>query len=348
MSKSARAKPVTEGLRSEWVGGTIALPAYVRGEGGTPYRPETLLWMGVPDGAVLGMTVLTPRSPAVEVVDHFRATTKKPLVGSPHVPARVRVASATLAATLREHIGEATEVVCAPTPELDAVAHALLAHMSDGPPSQAPSYLTPGVSPAAIESLFWSTARLFRAAPWKVIPDDSSVMSVTIDALGVRGGALSIIGKLGESLGWILFPTHEAFEMFLSGAVEVQAGVTELRMPSHFALNFEHRDDISPEQRKEIASHGWEVAGPTAYPWLVAIDEDLVGRPATPGEVTMTDVISAALAEMVETEPNLRKAWSGDHAVVRTTSVPTPAGPIEITLGAPFEVDSERARRTNR
>jgi hypothetical protein len=42
----------------EWIGGTVAMPVYVTGEG-DPYRPEALFWMGA-DGAILGSTVAKP------------------------------------------------------------------------------------------------------------------------------------------------------------------------------------------------------------------------------------------------------------------------------------------------
>src|SRR6187431_2341444 len=92
--------------RAEWVGGCVRLP-----------NAEAFVWLD-PDGSVLGTTPFDPTAIQTSVVEHFRATTQKPAVGTPHVPARVRVASDTIAASLREALSPDVEVVCAPTPEL--------------------------------------------------------------------------------------------------------------------------------------------------------------------------------------------------------------------------------------
>ncbi len=110
------AKQKTTGV--EWVGGLILMPAYVTGEG-EPYRPETLFWMGA-DGAVLGSAVARPGEALGMAAASLRSTIERPMVGRAHAPVRVRVASPELAGALRAaRLG--IEIVCAPTPEIDAV-----------------------------------------------------------------------------------------------------------------------------------------------------------------------------------------------------------------------------------
>jgi hypothetical protein len=92
----------------EWVLGGVALAA-----------SWAFVWMNS-DGLVVGSTLL----PLAEVAAaglgaSFREATRRPMSGAPHVPERVRVASESLADALRREIGGETEVVCAPTPELD-------------------------------------------------------------------------------------------------------------------------------------------------------------------------------------------------------------------------------------
>ena len=112
----------------EWVGGIVAMPAYVTGEG-EPYRPETLFWMGA-EGAVLGHTVGKPGELLELASESLRGTIAQPMWGRPHAPDRVRVASPELASALRAGQSE-IEVVCAPTPEIDAVFAAMRERMSD-------------------------------------------------------------------------------------------------------------------------------------------------------------------------------------------------------------------------
>jgi len=315
----------------EWIGGIAAIPAYVTGEG-EPYRPEALFWMAA-DGAILGSTIAGPGELLATASESLQRTIEQPIYGRPHAPTRVRVASAVLADALRSgHPG--IDVVCAPTPELDAMLALMREEMGeDGTEGQ--SYLSPGIEPDAMASFFKAAAALFRARPWKLVPDDQCLFSVTIEALGVRDAALSVIGQMGESFGLILFSGLDDFEDFLD-AVEVIEMGEEPEVPPHFALNFERGAELEPELRKEIAEHHWEVAASNAYPWLVAVDEDLMVRPPTASEVTMAEAIALALTKVLAGKKALRAAWDGGEPVSRTLAIPTHQGDVEVTLLAPF------------
>ena len=174
MDETMVTKKRTTGV--EWVGGLVVLPAYVTGEG-EPCRPETLFWMGA-EGAVLGHTAGKPGELVGLAAESLRSTIERPIFGKPHAPARVRVASPELAAALSAgHPG--LEVVCAPTPEIDAVAAAMRGKMKEDAESEQ-SYLSREVGPDAVAAFFRAAAGLFRAKPWKVVPSDPSLISVTI------------------------------------------------------------------------------------------------------------------------------------------------------------------------
>jgi hypothetical protein len=104
---------------------------------------------------------------------------------------------------------------------------------------------------------------LYRLAPWKTVGDDR-VLRVDIPAFGVHGGCLSVIGELGESLGFVFFPSLASYEAFVAAGEprgeRLDFGTTTL------SLTFEVGADVAPERRREIAAHGWPVAGPKAYP----------------------------------------------------------------------------------
>ncbi|MDH5494046.1 MAG: hypothetical protein OEY14_19000, partial [Myxococcales bacterium] len=112
----SRGSKKTSGI--EWIGGTVAMNAYITGEG-EPYRPEALFWMGA-DGAILGSTVAKPGDLLPMASESLQSTIEQPSYGRPHRPTRVRVAAAELAEALRAGHPR-LEIVCAPTPELDEV-----------------------------------------------------------------------------------------------------------------------------------------------------------------------------------------------------------------------------------
>jgi len=316
----------------EWVGGIVTMPAYVTDDG-DPYWPEALFWMGA-EGAVLGHVVGRPGEVLGLASKSLREAMARPIWGRPHAPSHVRVASPELAEVLRAgHPG--LDVVCGPTPELDGLLGAMKNSMAQDA-SIEESYLTPEVGPAAMAALFRAAARLYRARPWKVIPEDDCLFSVTIDKLGIRDAALSVIGQMGESHGLVFFASLEDFYAFLEASDALERG-EEPSMPPHFALNFQRGAELSPALRKEITAHRWEVAAADAYPWLMAVDESMSARPPTAEEMTIAEALALALPEVLKEKNALEAAWRGGEPVLRTLSVKTFAGELEITLRAPYE-----------
>ncbi|HEX4417252.1 MAG TPA: hypothetical protein VH165_05095 [Kofleriaceae bacterium] len=310
------------------------MPAYVTGEG-EPYRPEVLFWMSA-EGAVLGHTSGKPGELVGLASESLRSTIEHPMIGQPHAPQRVRVASSELAEVLRA--GHGLEVVCAPTPEIDAVLAEMRERMNEDVETEQ-SYLSSALGPEAIAALFHAAAKLFRSKPWKTVPSDQSLFSVTIEKLGVKDAALSVIGQLGQRLGFIMFSGVDDFKAYLEAIEAIERGEAP-EVPPHLMLNFERGAELSTALRTEIAEHHWEVAGEEAYPWLVAADEYLVARPLTREDVTIVEAIALALPEVVEDEQGLLAAWNGGEAVARTLSVQTHAGDLEVSLRVLYEPQS--------
>lgn len=321
----------------EWLGGIIPMPAYVTGEG-EPYRPETLLWLGA-DGAVLGNEVARPGEVIGLASGSLQRTIESPVFGRPHTPERVRVASPDLAAALRAgHPG--LEIICAPTPELDEVAASMRAHMTKNLPESEPSYLSDEISVGAVAALFRAAARLFRAAPWKVVPGEQNLIAVTIESLDLHEAVITVIGQLGESFGLVLFSSIDAFYDYLAGVDTIQKG-GEASLPPHFSLNFERGADLPASLRKEIAAHRWEVAGPTAYPWLVSIDSSATPCAAEAEDLTIAEAIATALTKVLSERKALEAAWRGGEPVERALTVETHTGNVEVELRIPFEPSAD-------
>ena len=330
MATKKRAKAATE-----WVTGIVSLPQYVTGEG-EPFRPDLLLWIDQ-DGLIVGMNTARPGELSQRVAQHFRETTRRPLMGPSRAPTRIRVASAELADTLRAELGKTIEVVCAPTPELGATIAAMIEQMDENDEEQ--TFLTPDLSAAAMAAFFHAAAGLFRAKPWGVVPDDQSLLSVTVEALGVRDTVISIIGHAEESFGLILFSDLDTFEAYIEVAIAMAAGEMP-PVPPHFGITFESRDDRGPALLAEIAEQGWEVAGPDAYPSLVIVDKDVVGRMPTAKELALAEVIALALPKVLAEEQALLRAWAQGEAFSRTLTVTAHTGPIEVTLSVLNEAAS--------
>jgi hypothetical protein len=319
---------------SEWVGGQVLAPFYVT-EGG-PFRPEMILWLEMPDEFILNATVVDPKGPAVSFSEALVQAMKSPMVGPPRRPQRIRVAGRRLAEEIRG-AARGIEIVVAPTPEIDQV----LERMAESFPDEGgekPSYLEGGrVSPEVVEALFEAAEGLLQAAPWK-LGGDMYLIRLDIPRLGVEGECVSIIGSLGESLGFVIFPSLEAYDRFVVATEEVGAskGLPELGTPT-LSLNFDRGADLPARMRREVSQHGWPVAGPDAYPWVQKRDRDGVLAPLAEHDVRIVSACAKALTsffakhgrlfESEDFEPLCESYFDEKGLEVRLT-VPCEAGPL--------------------
>jgi len=315
-----------------WIGGIATLPAYIMGEG-EPCRPEVLLWVDQDTLAITGSIVGKPGDLLGQASEHLHSVIKQPMFGPPRAPSRVRVSSPELAEALRAG-HPSVEIVCGPTPEIDGVMVNMREMMTESPDGDR-SFLDPGTSPEAYASYFGAAAALFRAKPWKVVPADE-VLSVTVEAHGLRKAALSVIGQMGESFGLLLFSSMADFDAYLDAADAVERGETPT-MPSYHVLNFERGAEIATSDRKTISSQHWQVASPQAYPWSMLIDKDMVSRPLTASELTLMEVIATGLAKLVGEKKALDDAFAGGEPCTRTYAVQVHGGDVTVCFRAPHE-----------
>jgi hypothetical protein len=323
----------------EWVGGIATMPAYIYGEG-EPYRPEALFFM-IPGGPVLGMQVDKPGALLPKAAPLFAATMRDPMDGPAHTPARVRVASESLAGALRPVLPPGTELLVAPTPELDLVLEAFREHLDKEGPEDEPSYLANDVSKETVASFFRATSRLYKAAPWDVVPCDQDILSVTIEQLGVRDSVVCVIGQTGQAYGLLLFESLDDFEAYYIEA-EI-AGEDEPDLPGHLAISFDNGADVHPALRKEVARHHFEVARASAFPQLMVLDQGLVTRPPVEAEYVRAEAIALALTEVLGDKRALRDAFAEEpRPFERLLRVTTHAGEMAVTLRAPFPPPERR------
>ncbi|MBW2063943.1 MAG: hypothetical protein JRJ03_03300 [Deltaproteobacteria bacterium] len=278
----------------EWVGGRLLAPAYITG-GEQPYRPEIVLWLELPNDLIVASEFIDPEGLPVSFGATLLDAMASPLVGPPRRPGRVRVADARLAAEVRETIPD-IEVVVAPTPELDRVIQFMLESLPPEPDSSL-SYFEGGpISTEIIELLFRSARSLYRVSPWKKA-HETQVIRLDIPAMGVEGACVSIIGGMGENFGLVIFPSFQAYERFLDVADPVPAsgGPIDLGTPT-LSLSFERGAELPSSMRREVAEHGWPVAGPKAFPLVQHRDREGLLIPLTEKDVRIVSACAAALS----------------------------------------------------
>jgi hypothetical protein len=274
----------------EWVGGVFTAPFEVAEP--QLHRPELALWMVLPEGVIAHIAVLGPHS-----TDSFASALRTAMGNVPGpraVPERVRVASDALAAELRGSFGDALAVRVAPTPELRNPQRELARSLRPG--SDDRSYLGRGrISEGVVAELFRHASYLWTIAPWRGHAD-SAVIRIDAPELEVRGACLVVIGGLGESLGFLLFPSLAAFERFNERAESAQQrGSRELDLGTDLlSLEFLSETALSPTMLREIEEHGWPVGKGDAYP--VVERRTRRGEPAPASQRDVRLIIGCASA----------------------------------------------------
>lgn len=317
----------------EWFGGQILLPTYVH-EGGAPFRPGGSLWCSSNARQIVGWSPFERDGSLAAVVEHFLQCTRQPMVGAPRMPDRVRVTSAELAAALRSVVPTSVEVQCGPTPEIEEVIQEIATQFEVQEGTE--TYLSPDIAPSLVACLFRNAARYYRAAPWKVL-DGATLLSVSCEPLGLSNAVLACMGNVDESTpGLIYFGSFAEFEANIR-AMDGAEG-TEPHLRRQVILDYDRGAEVPPSMRKEVVAHQWEVADAHAFPWVAAVDDDGVQRPGTRDELVRMQLLSGAVADLVEKTKRLTKRLASGEPIVHECTIETCDGQrVPITLRVPFE-----------
>ncbi|HEU4728821.1 MAG TPA: hypothetical protein VFT22_13045 [Kofleriaceae bacterium] len=323
----------TDGLR-EWVVGIARLPMYVADQG-TPYRPSAIVWMDVETELIIGTELVPPQEAIGAAAANVGAAARQAGQRRSTAPRRIRVASQALAEELRRASLEGVEVVCAPTPELDPVFEELTGRVtrSDEPPDL--HYLEGDVTPEVTAALFRAAADLYETRPWEIVSSDASLLGITSKPLGLHEAVISVIGQAGQVHGFVVFDHVGDFHRFTDASDPTQEG-DSATYPCHLALTYSQRAEVGPALLAEIATHGWQVAGTSAYPVVTSLDEHGVGRGPTRSEVLRIAAIAAALAEIFREIPSeIEAATTGRSKLELSKRVKTSAGEVKIDVVVP-------------
>jgi hypothetical protein len=194
------------------------------------------------------------------------------------------------------------------------------------------------VTPELVGALFEAAATLHRAAPWRVV-DEETAIQLDVPALGIEAACVALTGKTGPDKGLLLFPSIDAYDLFLA-ADEAAMNEEELELKEdaeeelawHCELSFGSPDALHPAMQMETKTHGWPVADSDAHPALYnlhALNGDTEACWAD--EVRLMTALANAVAKFV---PSHREAFTRQQTEARE-AYPLD-GEDELLLSAPF------------
>jgi len=293
MRRPSKATELPDVVRGEWVAGWRPGPFRIKEP--APFRPWVAVVVDAATGWLFGVETLDEGSgPAeaagaiVKVVKAQRSQT------APAFAQALRVDDPELAAALRGRLGRGVTVRVGPTPEIDPVIRAMGRALGPGDGRQ--SYLENGrVTPEAVRRFFEAAAAVYRLAPWRIALSDNQVLRLDAPSFGMAGACLSIIGGLGESHGVLVFESVDDFEEMARVGTEEEILERGAGVPIR-SINFEARKNLPPGLASEAKRHGWTVAGPRAYPWLLYLDAHGLARPLAERDYEWATAVLEALA----------------------------------------------------
>jgi len=271
----------------EWVGGLAQIPVRIEDEG---ISPEGLFWIG-PHGVLLRSEMGRPGELAARVGASLRDAMERPLIGRPHRPRRLRVASAELAARIRNEHPD-IDVVCAPTPEVDDAVNDLMQHLREGR-RQRDAYLAPDAEPDAVAGFFRAAAHLYGALP-RVRREQFFL--ATIDELDVHLATVALMGHGVGARGLLVFWKPEDVVTFMDAADAIGRGEAPA-LPPHLALTF--GEVASAEVAAEAIARGWTVEADDAFPSIQVFECGTL-RPSDAREMAILEALALALPLFVE------------------------------------------------
>ena len=212
------------------------------------------------------------------------------------------------------------------------------------PASAAPvlhdSYVSDEFTVAAVHEFFVASQRMFRAAPWSVVPEFAAVLAVNCASLGLHDAVVAVVGPPAASYGTMVFASVEDFANYRRAA-RAMADLTAANdamstMPARFGSEFRPGAAISVRMLHEIKTHGWPIAGPVAFPIITAMAAGGVARATTARDVQLLTALHHAIADVINAEPRLGFAWEPTSpTTTRTLAVQLGATSVAITLTAP-------------
>ena len=239
----------------EWVGGLFWPPIAI--ESPTPDRAGWVVWLELPDRIVVGQRVVGPDTAAGALSSTLLEAMAQPLTGEPRRPGRIRVVDENAAAEVRAELGKSIPVRIAPTPELNELIEDVIKIFPDSVDHEESYYADGKISPEAVADLFSASSCLLDIAPW-TSASDTQFLRMNIPDLGIDGACISIVGRMGAVLGFMVFPSMDSVDAF----VEAPAPGSSPREPfnsgsDYLRLTFASAAEASELMRIEAAHCGW-------------------------------------------------------------------------------------------
>ena len=245
---------------------------WISGWRGKKSRPWLILVTSPKSDLVLATNSIEDEPVSGFLWDTLVTAMQHPAAGKPHRPTELQVRSHDYWESLKPHLKE-IGIKLVVTEDLGHVAeafHGLSEHLGGGKPQ--PGLLdVPGVGPAQSRQRFDAAASFYQQAPWKNFGDEKTIQ---VECGKCQSGPwyAVVMGQAGITMGLALYENRASLKgMRGSGPAEEKAA----RESVATSVTFGEESDLPVSDLDAAKKHGWNVAGPDAFPHIFHKDRGM-------------------------------------------------------------------------
>jgi hypothetical protein len=321
-----------------WQATARRAPVWITPKKQPPYRPYIIMVADATTDRVRQSSIEEDRPTAQRVLSVVAEAMLNPIVGGGKRcrPARLLVDSPELVQTLAEPLA-GIGIRCehqATLPQVNALLRQMDAHMNRREPR--PGLLSvPGVTQPLVAEFFAAAADFYRRAVWRWM-DNLQVLAVRYPA-DSPPRYIVILGNGGEEFGLALYPSLDALRVQFSDLESRQS----YKKITAMSITFDEPTALAFEDLDALDQHGWEIAGPQAFPVLLKITPPSKVSVPGSGEIALLAAALRAIPDFVVDE--LRADRGRPRPAQATYPLPNVHANQQIALSYPVDLPELKA-----
>ena len=285
-----------QSLGETWQADVRRLPGWLEQEGELR-RPWAALVTSRDEHTVLTQNLMMGLPPPQWIWNNVVDAMLRPMMGPPHRPGIVQVAGENFRQALQEPL-EAIGVRCVAADDLEQIDDIFrqLGKFLSGGKAAAALVDVPGVRPDDIRSFYEAAAGFYRAAPWRLVPGDTT-LKVECQKFHTHTWYAVVMGQSGLVLGLALYEDLQMLRRLFSGrASDEQMS----RQATGLSVMFGEAFEMPIADLDAAHRNGWEVAGDEAYPNPIYVNPGRSMRPPLAWELELLEGCLRALPSFLQ------------------------------------------------
>lgn len=258
-------------------------------------QPWMILVTSRSNGLVLAQSMTAEPPSAARTWDVLEHAMGRPMMGDPHRPTQIQVRPDPAWDELRPHLEE-IGVDCVEADELEMI-DTLLEELSKHLKEDAPPGLleVPGVTPERVAGFYRAAAEFYRRAPWRSLGFEEAIR-IECDRYESGPWYAVVMGQSGLALGVALYEDLNLLRRLWAGELSDEENA---RQTIALSATFDPETQIPMADLLAGRQHGWEVAGPEAYPMVFRKEAGLSMRPPLAWELELLEGCLRAIPEFI-------------------------------------------------